>query len=277
MIFVTDKGQLCNNIFQYGHLYAWGREHGKQTVSMRFAHKYPEFRIAHLPYHNTFVYLTVKLAAKAGLISTVCFNDLRGSYALQEQTMLTHSHILVTGWCVRYFDLFEKYKKEIVNLFSFSMKVERTVAKRFASVAAGVIRLGIHVRRGDYASWCSGRYFYEDSQYVAVAKQFCQLFSGQSIKIYICGNDRNMDCGMYERELAPASVYFPCGTPAEDLCLLSHCDYLIGPPSTFSLVATMYHDARLYWMVDVGAQLSLSAFDTFDTLSRRFDDLYIPG
>ena len=46
MIFVTDKGRMANNMFQYGHVYAWGREHGRSTMSMRFAYKYPDFRIS---------------------------------------------------------------------------------------------------------------------------------------------------------------------------------------------------------------------------------------
>ena len=39
MIFVHDKGRMANNMLQYGHVYAWGREHGRTTVSMRFAYK----------------------------------------------------------------------------------------------------------------------------------------------------------------------------------------------------------------------------------------------
>ncbi|MDO5130828.1 MAG: hypothetical protein Q4D64_13035, partial [Prevotellaceae bacterium] len=46
MIFVRDKGRMCNNILQYGHVYAWAREHGKRAVSMCFAYKYRYF-------HNT--------------------------------------------------------------------------------------------------------------------------------------------------------------------------------------------------------------------------------
>ena len=52
MIFVHDKGRMANNILQYGHLYAWGREHGRQTMSMRFAYKYPWFHICHTRHHN---------------------------------------------------------------------------------------------------------------------------------------------------------------------------------------------------------------------------------
>ena len=40
MIFVRDKGRMCNNILQFGHVYAWAREHDRKAVSMRFAYKY---------------------------------------------------------------------------------------------------------------------------------------------------------------------------------------------------------------------------------------------
>ena len=59
---------MCNNILQYGHLYAWGREHGRRTVSMRFAYKYRYFRICHTAYHNFLVYVVAKYAAKWGLL-----------------------------------------------------------------------------------------------------------------------------------------------------------------------------------------------------------------
>lgn len=49
MIFVLDKGCMANNMLQYGHVYAWGREHGRTTMSMRFAYKYPWFQICETP------------------------------------------------------------------------------------------------------------------------------------------------------------------------------------------------------------------------------------
>jgi hypothetical protein len=36
--------------------------------------------------------------------------------------------------------------------------------------------------------------------------------------------------------------------------MLSECDYLIGPPSTFSMVAAMYRDIPLYRMDSADAQ-----------------------
>jgi hypothetical protein len=48
------------------------------------------------------------------------------------------------------------------------------------------------------------------------------------------------------------------------MCLLSLCDWLIGAPSTFSLVAAMYRDIPLYRMdtVDV-SQMTEEGFRLF--------------
>ncbi len=276
MIFVTDKGRLCNNIIQYGHLYAWGREHGRQTMSMRFAHKYPEFHISHTPWHNTLVYVAAKLAAKCRLIPTVTFYNLDSDYAAEQHTMLTRRHVLATGWCVRFYDLFDKYKSEITALFAFGNDIEQTVSKRLPAKDGHRLRLGVHIRRGDYATWCGGRYFFNDTQYADTIEKFIQLFPDQDIDIYICGNDPQLQRTYFSARFGNDRVHFPDGSPAEDLCLLSHCDYLIGPPSTFTLVASMYHDALLYWMADADKPLQRADFNNFDVLSRQFDSYYIP-
>ena len=54
------------------------------------------------------------------------------------------------------------------------------------------------------------------------------------------------------------------------LFMLSECDYIIGPPSTYSLVATMYRDIPLCRMDQIeGDSLSLSDFRMFDYWFRR--------
>lgn len=60
------------------------------------------------------------------------------------------------------------------------------------------------------------------------------------------------------------------GAPASDLYMLSECDYLIGPPSTFSLVAAMYRDVALCRMDQAKAEtLSMEDFRLFDYWFRR--------
>ena len=133
MIFVTDKGRLANNIFQYGHLYAWGREHGRTTMSMRFAYKYPDFQIAHTRHHHFLLYILAKYAAKLHLIPTVQFTDMNDPFLKQQKTMLNSKYVLATGWCVRFPDLFEKYKDEIISLFEF-MPAEGAISLTTTSI-----------------------------------------------------------------------------------------------------------------------------------------------
>jgi len=273
MIFVTDKGRMANNIFQYAQLYAWGREHGRQTVSMRFAYKYPDFKIAHTTYHNTFVYLMVKLLVKLHLLPVITFDGTVRQEELEKQ-MMSHKHVLATGWSVRYYDFFIKYKSEIIDLFQFVPSVRRKVNTTLQQSPADHLRLGVHIRRGDYKTWLGGRLFYEDEQYIQVIRQFAALHPGKKIDVYLCTNDPQLNIAYYQQQLSTMNIYYPSGSPAEDLCLLSECDYLIGALSSFTLVASMYHNTPLYWMSGKLEPLKASDFHDFDYQSRHFDEYF---
>lgn len=268
MIFVHDKGRMANNILQYGHVYAWGREHGRQTMSMRFAYKYPWFHICHTPHHHFLLYALAKYGAKLGLIPEVHFDDEGADYSREEQLMLLKRHILVGGWYARWYDLFLKYKPEILRLFAFDETVERRVEGSLGDSQG--IRLGVHVRRGDYASFYDGRFFYTDEQYCdIILGYYANCCSKERLTVYVCTNDPQIDKECYRRRLPDCQVCFPEGNPAEDLCLLSKCTGIIGPPSTFTLVASMYHDTPLYWIEDPARKPAPEDFRRFDELFRK--------
>ena len=277
MIYVRDKGRMCNNILQYGHLYAWGREHGRETMSMRFAYKYQYFHICDTPHHNFLTYFLAKYAAKLKLIPVVQFNDIHQDTTPQEQLMLSRRHVVAEGWFVHWFDLFLKYKQDIIQLFEFNNEVKQAVDAQLAPLPECDIRLGVHIRRGDYRRWHGGRYFYTDEQYISYIRQFLALHPDKRVSIFVCGNDPELDtekfstslCAQNDSEPKPVTVIFPNGNPGEDLCLLSRCDYLMGAPSTFTLVASMYHDTPLCWMMDATQPLTPSSFGRFDYLFRH--------
>ena len=270
MIFARDKGRMCNNILQYAHVYAWGREHGRSTLSMRFAYKYKYFKLSHQAKHNFLAYSTAKYAAKCGLLKTVAFDTPGEPTAEKEQIMLANRNIVVEGWEVRFYDLFLKYKKEIIDLFTFDKKISSEIKEYVTRSSRDTdIKLGVHKRRGDYSRWHDGRYFYFDEVYVRAINQFTALFPDKRVIVYICGNDPNIDQMYYSINVKKAYVAFPNGNQAEDLCLFSMCDYLIGPPSTFTLVASMYHDTPLWWIDSRDSELSLDRFKKFDYLFRH--------
>lgn len=261
MIFVRDKGRMCNNILQFGHVYAWAREHGRTAVSMRFAYKYPFFRISHTRWHCFATYVFAKYAAKFGLLPVAGFHSTEGNPEAQH-LLETRKTLVVEGWEVRFYDLFLKYKQEIVGLFAFD---ERILSKVMPMMDTPAVRLGVHVRRGDYKTWHGGKFFYSDAQYAEVIRSFVAQHHNVRVEVFVCGNDPNLR-SIKEAVGADIPLHISNGNAAEDLCMLSECDYIIGAPSTFSLVASMYHDRPLAWIMSPTEDLH---FDRFDNLFRN--------
>ena len=280
MIFARDKSQMCNNLLQFAHVYAYGREHGRHVLSMRFSYKYPYFRIRHTRHTSFTLYLAAKVLAALRILPTASYRDGCDPVAL-ERIVERHRNVVVAGWNVRYYDLFLKYRDEICSLFqideAYTLPVQAKM--RVLDEEKGV-RLGLHIRRGDYVQWADGRYFYDDKTYAAFVLGFVRLHPGETVHVYLATNDpavteeafsRTLQEGTEEGEKQP-KVHLLGGTPPEELYMLSQCDALIGPPSTFKLVAAMYRDIPLCRMDQARAEaLSKEDFRKFDYWFRRIE------
>ena len=90
MIFARDKSQMCNNLLQYAHVYAWGREHGQNVISMRFSYKYQYFHICHTSLTGFGWYLFAKYMAALHLLPTISFKEADCDRQVLEQKKLHH-------------------------------------------------------------------------------------------------------------------------------------------------------------------------------------------
>ena len=269
MIFARDKSQMCNNLLQYAHVYAWGRAHGRKVLSMRFSYKYPFFHIRKTSLTSFPLYVLAKVLAAVRLLPTASFKHDDCDYAALEQKMLRHRHIVVSGWFVRYYDLFLQYRQEICELFTIDPQLTEPVSQKMQvieqSAQKPVVRLGVHIRRGDYAQWQGGRYCYDDATYVRHINRFATFHEGSEVHVYLSTNDPTVSAAEFQRQCPAVKVHCLSGSAPEDLFMLSVCDFLIGAPSTFSLVAAMYRDLPLYRMDDGNEQLmTAEAFRRFD-------------
>lgn len=272
MIFARDKSQMCNNLLQFAHVYAWGREHGRRVMSMRFSYKYPYFKITHSKYVSFPLYVLAKALAAVKLLPTASFKHDDCDPVALEQKMLRHRHVVVSGWYVHYYDLFLKYRDEIVDLFTIDPQFTEPVREKMKDWKG--IKLGVHIRRGDYAVWKDGIYCYDDGMYADRIRQFARLMHGEDICVCLSTNDPEVTADRFKTLIGSADgqveVHLLGGNAVEDLFMLSECDYIIGPPSTYSLVAAMYHDIPLCRMDQIeGDSLSLSDFRLFDHWFRR--------
>ena len=271
MIFARDKSQMCNNLLQYAHVYAWGREHGRKVISMRFSYKYQYFHICHTNLTGFGWYLLAKYAAALKLLPTASFKHAECDREALERKMLRHRNVVVSGWHARWYDLFLKYRQEICELFALDEQYTAPVRQKMQDVKGnGVIRLGVHIRRGDYTAWNNGIYYYDDEVYARHINQFAELHQGKDIHVYLSTNDPAVTEEKYQSLCPDVKIHHLQGSAPEDLFMLSECDFLIGPPSTFSLVAAMYRDIPLYRMDSADETLmTAESFKLFDYWFRR--------
>lgn len=258
MIFARDKSQMCNNLLQYAHVYAWGREHGRKVISMRFSYKYQYFHICHTSLTGFGWYLFAKYMAALRLLPTASFKHRDCNREALERKMLRHRNIVVSGWFVRYYDLFLKYRDEICELFTlddqYTAPVKAKMQEAEQNSQDNILRLGVHIRRGDYAQWRDGQFFFSDEVYADHINRFAEMHPGKALHVYLSTNDPSVSEEHFQKLCPKVCIHHLQGSAPEDLFMLSECDYLIGPPSTFSMVAAMYRDIPLYRMDSADAQ-----------------------
>lgn len=115
--------------------------------------------------------------------------------------------------------------------------------------------IGTHIRRGDYAHFVGGRYFFSFEQYQQAMRHAAALFAGQRVGFWVCSNET-----LPEEAFAGLHVVRGLGGILEDLYALAQCDYLIGPPSTFSGWASYYGQVPLYFIKDPAHAPALGDF-----------------
>ena len=132
------------------------------------------------------------------------------------------------------------------------------------------LRLGVHIRRGDYAQWRNGQYFFDDEVYAVHINRFAEMHPDKELHVYLSTNDFSVTEEKFQEFCPKARIHHLQGSAPEDLYMLSACDFLIGPPSTFSLVAAMYRDIPLYRMDTANADvMTESGFRRFDYWFRN--------
>ncbi len=275
MIFARDKSQMCNNLLQFAHVYAWGRKHHQRVISMRFSYKYPYFKIQQTKYAGFFWYLFAKYAAALKLLHTVSFR--REDHREEKiHYMETHRHFVVSGWFARMYDQFLKYRDEICDLFQLREEYAKPLRERMeiaiGGTNTGALRLGLHIRRGDYKDFYAGKFFYDNATYAAYVMEYARQNTAKDIVTFISTNDRTVSPDDFEKlcqgcQNSIKFIVMPENNPAQDMIMLSECDAIIGPPSTFSLTACMYHDIPLCWMEEASPEHM--RFDKFENHFRN--------
>lgn len=129
------------------------------------------------------------------------------------------SERVIFDWSYRNYDALARHSDKIRRFFS--------PIATFDSPVRGLdeVLVGVHKRRGDYKDFQGGRYYYDDAVYERNKNAVREILKGRGFKV--------------------AFLEFPLSSPVEDQWLMSRCDYLIGPPSTFSAWASFMGEVPL--------------------------------
>ncbi|WP_158993211.1 alpha-1,2-fucosyltransferase [Mucilaginibacter sp. L196] len=174
------------------------------------------------------------------------------------QELIKNKILIADGWQYRDRDNLVKHKETIRSIFTPQKKYLDKVEKLITDLrqAADVV-IGVHIRRGDYASFNNGKYFYPVEVYTEKMKEIKSLFEqqGKTCAFLICSNEsfnkdifNNMKVNIEERHFIT------------DIYALSKCDYIIGPPSTFSLWASFYGSVPLMMIETPDMKVELDKF-----------------
>lgn len=153
---------------------------------------------------------------------------------------------IIDGWSF----IHEKLNEEDINLvrriFSPNKETSEFLNNKFRKEGENFDYIvGIHIRRGDYKIFFKGKYYFNDLEYVKFMKIIQQALPGR-IKFFISTNDK-IDEEIYRKEF---DIFKFNRGVIEDLYGLSICDYIVGPPSSFSMWASMYGRVPIAFITD---------------------------
>ena len=151
---------------------------------------------------------------------------------------------------VRQFDSIQQF---------FSPVISEDVRLRFrpGKVAGGQeLLLGVHVRRGDYREFIGGKWFFDDETYVRAINECVDRLGCSRVILF---SNEPVDYEKFRRLCKAKDIEFPCGSAVQDQWMMGQCDYLIGPPSTFTWWASFLGKGVLVANID-GSSMSHAKF-----------------
>lgn len=284
LIISAKSGQLGNRLLLFANFIAWAIEHNLTVLNPAFE-EYAEFfvgtagdflccypppyftaagnKFVRSKYYNFIKYFSHKKIFKTQEITRKQpFSWLK----YQDIEQIKHGSIVFfqgwlfrDGWFVEDVPYLHKYADPIRAYFAPLERYRINVYRLILNLKNNSdLLVGIHIRQGDYAQHQKGRYFYTTQQYLEVMNSVVRLFDGKIIKFLICSNVpqnpsllESFNCGFGSSHLI------------EDMYALAECDYVVGPPSSYTMWASFYGDKPLYMIRDVNKTINLKDFVHF--------------
>jgi hypothetical protein len=267
MLILNDKpGQLCNRLWAYSFFIAYAQKHALKIYIPHFREYQKYFEnLSSLPD----VYF--QIASKPKIVDTITFHTYRmvgKVLRLLNQIIdlkifnifIDHQHwnqehwqwpvverknriVFLGSWFhQKDTSALLEYKGQILTLFQPAKQYKERVDLVFTDIRKRYdIIIGIHIRRTDYLDFHKGVYYFDDNAYSRYIHVLKRLFSSKHVCFFLASDQPIVESTFRDYE----TVYFQHPAMMEDLYALSQCNYIVGPPSTFSMWASFISDIPL--------------------------------
>lgn len=275
IVIIDSPGQLCNRLWAFTPFIAFCLKHNIRLCVINFSHyahyfeninRYKTIKIGLL--NSNFSYRVFKKIIRSFEIDKLSkkiftLDETAGSFQELQTAISTPGTLhLIRSWH-QPFDtgIVAEYKKEIVEIFTPDTKTKMMIDDLFRNIRKpSHIVIGIHIRRTDYKYFMNGKYYFGDNIYKKFMTRIEGEFQKKDIKtVFLLSSDSEIDTAYFDplnvTKINPSS-------PIHDLYALSKCDYILGPPSTFSMWASFYGDVPLKFVHHIDEKLSLSDFSS---------------
>lgn len=228
-IVLDNEGGLCNKLWSIVNPIIWSVKNKKRTLFISYDINYRYFPKFFFNKYLWFPLIYTNHSIGYRLVSKlyINFKKHKESHPINERIWF--------GWDSIYDEIKADDRKIIRRIFKPSKSILSKIEKKFQEERSkDIIIIGIHIRRGDYAYFENGRFFYNISVYKDVMRKLKKKFRGK-VKFFISSNEL-----INPEDFSEFSFFYFGERAIVDLYALSICDYIIGPPSTFSMWAALY-------------------------------------
>jgi hypothetical protein len=278
IVAVSQEGQLCNRLFHFSHLISFSLSTGNSLwypFFSEYSNYFPNLNKKTLHDLHISIYSNGLIRSILPRLAYIFSQHYQPSLFLTyiksgneivdlahiAQKVIKNNILILDGWLFRDTNRFVDNAPLLRKLFQFEKNTHDEALRIVSSMksAPNICLVGIHVRRGDYSQWQGGRYYFDDETYLSAINQISSLLHDQGKKaiFILCSNE----------PISPASpllehpnITLHQKTAIEDLCLLSKCDLLIGPPSTFTIWASFFGSKPLCYLEIKNQKIELQQF-----------------
>jgi len=279
ILIISDKpGQLCNRLWAISPLIALALDQQLKIYIPFFKKEYADFfqnieqfpnvrfEFSDLRLVNTLICKIVRvcnlfLKRMNKVIPLSLFNISFIEKELPETINNKTSIYFIRSWSVQNKGPYVlKQKDAITALFLPRNEIKTDVDNQIMRYKKkGLKIVGIHIRKGDYAAYRNGRYYFNDSTYTKYINEMNCLLKkkGYETAFLLCSNG-----DIYTNQYNEGNLVFIINktNAIKDLYALSLCDYILGPPSTFSMWASFYGRVPLKFISSSEEEITLNSF-----------------